>query len=220
MEVPHLDGSPLAWRDLEAVPGGMPEWGLYVLADPDAPLEEAVADADDADERLPYYGTLWPAGASLAALLMAGPRLDGLQVLDLGCGAGPSGLAAALRGAAVTFLDWEPRALRLVELSAARLEVEPAGLIEADWREDVTGGPWQIVLGADVLYEERNAPGVARFLAKHLSPKGRGLLADPGRRYASGLASALAAVDLQLGATSVLPPRPHGVEVTLYSVSR
>ncbi len=216
MEIPHLDGIPLAWRTLENVS----RFGLYVLADPDAPLEEAATAPEDGEDRTPYFATLWPAGASLAALLLAGPRLDGRRVLDLGCGAGPSGLAAALQGADVTFLDWEPRALRLVEHSAARLGVEPAGLIQADWREDVEGGPWEIVVGADVLYEERNAAGVARFLAAHLADRGRGLIADPGRAYASGLEPALADEGLRLRATSLLPERPHGVEVTLYSVSR
>ncbi len=214
MEIPHLDGNPLAWRSLDTAP----DFGLYVLADPDATLDDAAAQHGD-DDRVPYFGTLWPSGAALAAQLLDGPRLDGVQVLDLGCGAGPSGLAAARRGASVAFLDWEPRALRLVELSAARLDVVPSRLIEADWRDDVEGGPWDIVLGADVLYEERNIPAVARFLAAHLSADGRGLIADPGRAFAGGFAAALASVGLRLRATSILPARPQGAEITLYAVS-
>src|SRR6185436_12053970 len=118
------------------------------------------------DERLPYFGAIWPAAEALATHLLAGPRLDGSRVLDLGCGLGACGFAAHRRGARVTFLDWEPRALALVAASA-REQGAPEGecaCLVGDWRNPPACGPFDLILGADVLYEERNAPAVAAFL--------------------------------------------------------
>ncbi|MCA9321551.1 MAG: methyltransferase, partial [Planctomycetes bacterium] len=42
--------------------------------------------------------------------LARGPSLVDMRVLDLGCGVGAVGLAAARRGARVSFFDWEERA--------------------------------------------------------------------------------------------------------------
>ena len=62
--------------------------------------EEAFAD----DEFLPYWAELWPAAARARGALPE--RLDGLRVLELGCGLGVPSLVAAARGANVTAVDW------------------------------------------------------------------------------------------------------------------
>jgi hypothetical protein len=54
-----------------------------------------------------------------------------------------------------------------------------------DWRQPPPLGPFDRILGADVLYERRNAPAVAAFLAGHLKPGADAWIADPGRPQAS-----------------------------------
>jgi SAM-dependent methyltransferase len=83
----------------------------------------------------------------------------------------------------VTFFDWEPRAL---EIAAASAREQP-GLAErcdffaGDWRNPPPLEPFDLILGADVLYERRNVPAVAAFLARHLRPGAEAWIADPGR---------------------------------------
>src|SRR5207253_8603444 len=82
--------------------------------DPEALLDE---DAFADDEFLPYWAELWPAGLALAQALPA--RLDGVRVIELGCGLGVPSLVAAARGARVTAVDWAAGAIALLRANAA-----------------------------------------------------------------------------------------------------
>jgi predicted nicotinamide N-methyase len=213
------DGSALAWE-----PVGPPEDGLgvYVLADPDALLLTMDDDSFRAnDEKMPYYALLWPTGAALACAVLASSGWAGKRVLDLGCGVAPEGLAAALRGARLTCLDWAPEAEALVRRSAVRLGVALERFVAADWRSPPTDlGRFDRILGADVLYEARNAEPVARFLAAHLEPDGEAWLADPGRLHARTFPEQAALAGLALLEARPLPTTADGATVTLWRYAR
>jgi predicted nicotinamide N-methyase len=82
--------------------------------------------------------------------------------------------------------DWAPEALRLVAANAHRngVVVRP---LHVDWRApDAIGDRrFDLVLAADVLYEERNAAPLARLLDGIVAGDGEALVADPGRRHAA-----------------------------------
>jgi predicted nicotinamide N-methyase len=119
-------GLRLTWKTLPEPGSDRPAFGLWVLDDPDATLDDLTQEEfDRTDERMPYFAMVWASAESLVAELLAGPRLDGLHVLDLGCGLGPCGFAAARLGAHVTFFDWEPTALEIVRASASRQAPTP-----------------------------------------------------------------------------------------------
>lgn len=130
------------------------------LLRPVAPEELIDEEAFAHDEFLPYWAELWPAASALAAALPE--RLDGLLVLELGCGLGVPSLVAAARGARVTAVDWAADAVALLAANAdrngLRLTVE-----RRDWREPFDGR-YDLALAADVLYERRNVePVLARL---------------------------------------------------------
>jgi predicted nicotinamide N-methyase len=133
------------------------------------------------EEFLPYWAELWPSGVALADYV-GGLDLQGKRVVELGAGLGLPSLAAALRGADVLATDWAKDAVALLEANAARngvaLRVE---LARWDEPERFTG-EWDLVLAADVLYEQRNADQLLELLpqldAREL------LLAEPGRPFA------------------------------------
>lgn len=209
----EVAGIAVGWQDV--VPGRL---GLYVPLSPDDLLASVDEEAErQADERLPYYGTLWPAGESLARYLLT-QDLAGVQVLDLGCGLGIVGLAAARQGARVTFVDWEERGLALVRASAADQGLEPESVVTADWRARGAVGRFDRILAADVLYEVRNVAAVAGFLARHLAPEGEAWLADPRRAPAEIFAAALEEAGLALRSKALLPYRPRGIQVDLFCV--
>jgi predicted nicotinamide N-methyase len=137
------------------------------------------------DEFLPYWAELWPSGLALARHV-ATLDLRGRRVLELGCGLALPSLVATLGGADVLATDWAPEALELAALNAATngLHVETALV---DWHAVPASGvtPFEVVLAADVLYEERNAVPLLAVLAGVTSPTGMALVADPGRRHAT-----------------------------------
>ncbi|MGZ8717170.1 MAG: class I SAM-dependent methyltransferase, partial [Gaiellaceae bacterium] len=94
-------------------------------------------------------------------------------------------LAAALCGADVLATDWADDAVELLRLNAARNRV---GLRAERVRWDDPGlllqeAPWALVLGADQLYERRNADQLLELLPRLGADV---LLADPGRPFAKG----------------------------------
>lgn len=227
-------GLALEWREFRAIRSderradGEPiAFGLWVLADPDALVDRVGRDAAvtinaSLDEDMPYFGVVWPAAESLVAKLLTGPRLDGLRVLDLGCGLGAGGFAASRLGAHVTFLDREPRALDVVRATASEPEWRAGSpdLVVGDWRTPPPLGLFDLILGADVLYDREDGPAVALFLARHLRPGAEAWLADPGRANAERFPAAARDAGLELVRTERLPTREGQPDVRLLRLRR
>ncbi len=157
------------------------------------------------DERLPYWADLWPSSRALARHVIDHPPpnevdADGdraspvstrrLRIIELGCGAValPS-LALAKQGFDVLATDYEADALDSVVINADASDVPSDALgsvrtMLLDWRElPADFGVFDLVLAADVMYEQRNALALAQIVPRLVAPRGTMLLADPGRRY-------------------------------------
>jgi predicted nicotinamide N-methyase len=160
--------------------------GHHVLTLLRPPQADALIDeaAFDEDEFLPYWAELWPSGLALAEAVAA---LDvrGLRVLELGAGLGLPSLAAALGGADVLSTDWSEDAVALLADNAARngAPLRTATVRWGDSHELVAAAPWDLVLGADLLYEQRNADVLLELLPRLGTSV---LLADPGRPFEQG----------------------------------
>jgi predicted nicotinamide N-methyase len=153
---------------------------------------EDLIDEDDyaRDERLPYWAELWPSAHVLAAEL-AGRDLGGARVVELGCGVGLPSVVAALGGADVLGTDWYPEALTFTRVNAAAAGARLRTLA-LDWNAPpaelvAPGRGFDLAIGADVLYEERNGPALASLAPRLLRPGGELLVADPRRPHADGL---------------------------------
>jgi predicted nicotinamide N-methyase len=125
----------------------------------------------------PFWAVLWRSGVALA---LEGEVLDGLRVVELGCGLAVPSIAAARAGASVLATDVCPEALALAERNAAAngVRIETAAV---DWggRGDApAGGPFDVALAADVLYERASVAPLLSLLPR-LAPEA--WLADPGR---------------------------------------
>jgi predicted nicotinamide N-methyase len=154
---------------------------LVLLRPPSA--DELIDEAAfDAEEFLPYWAELWPSGVALAQTV-AQLELRDARVLELGAGLGLPSLAAALRGADVLATDWADDAVALLRLNAARNGIRLRSE-RVRWDEPdalVAEAPWDLVLGADLLYEQRNAAQLLELLPRLGADV---LLAEPGRPFA------------------------------------
>jgi predicted nicotinamide N-methyase len=128
---------------------------------------------------MPYWSVLWRSGLALGREL-AGARLAGLSVVELGCGLGVPSLVSARAGASVLATDGSAEALELLERNASGNGVGVAtARVEWDAADDlVARAPFDLVLAADVLYEQ----AAVALLLSLLPRLGREVwLADPGR---------------------------------------
>ena len=155
---------------------------MTILRPPSA--DELIDEAAfDEDEFLPYWAELWPSGVALARVV-EGLDLGGKRVLELGAGLGLPSLAAALRGADVLAIDWAEDAVVLLRDNAAANGI-PLRTERGRWDEPgalLDEAPWDLVLGADLLYEQRNADRLLELLPRL---GGDVLLAEPGRPAAT-----------------------------------
>jgi predicted nicotinamide N-methyase len=149
---------------------------LAVLHPPD-PEELISEEAFEREEFLPYWAELWPSAIALARVV-ARLELAGARVLELGCGLALPSVVAALRGAAVLATDWSEDALAVAALNAERNDVRIETARFAWAERPPAAASWELVLGADLLYERRNVEQLLALLPRLGSEV---LLADPGR---------------------------------------
>ncbi len=152
----------------ETVVLGSRELSVLRPSDPEALLDD---EAFEHEEFLPYWAELWPSGIALAQHL-TGLELNGVRVVELGCGLALPSFAAALGGAHVLATDWAPDAVELAGRNARRngiaLELAVAG-----WTRPgplLEHAPFDLVLASDVLYERRNVP-LLLYNLRRLAPE-------------------------------------------------
>jgi predicted nicotinamide N-methyase len=133
------------------------------------------------DERLPYWAELWPSSVGLARYVLQHLDLSGLQVLELGCGLGLVGIAAALRGARVLCTDYEPDALAFARHNARRNACRRMRFRLVDWRRPALRQRYACILASDVIYEARNFAPLVTILRRFLARGGTAVFSDPGR---------------------------------------
>ncbi len=158
---------------------------LAVASDADAMLIDACERQDAGEQGVvdPFWATTWRAARGLD-LYLANIELAGRNVLEVGCGTGHAGIAAAIRGARVTLTDGVADPLQLVRRSLRRAElvcevgVLRLGIDELPERFDY-------ILGSDVTYLRELWPQLLTTAATHLKPGGKLLLSDPHRIIAN-----------------------------------
>ena len=134
----------------------------------------------------PYWTRIWPAAVAVARLLWRRGDLAGQRVLDLGCGLGLPGIAAAAAGASVTFADQQRAALAFARWNARRVAA-PARVAtaELDWSRAAVPGTFDVAVLADVSYRALHHGPLQRQLGACLAAPGVVVHADPQRAEAT-----------------------------------
>ncbi|PLX40004.1 MAG: methyltransferase [Deltaproteobacteria bacterium] len=170
---------------------------LNRVKDPNALSDSIDEEAFGADERFPYWAEIWPSSVALASRLSRTIIPSGATTVELGCGTGLAGVAAAMRGADVLFTDYEADALAFARANHA-LNTGRVGRSRLfDWREPPRGFSAQMVIASDVLYEERFLEPFLATLRRLLLPGGTAWVAEPGRKIAVGTIERLEAEGYQ-----------------------
>ena len=158
----------------------------YRVADLDRCVDRDALLRNDEIDDPPYWAHLW-VGATALARYLADPaaELRGRSVLDLGCGVGLPGLVAAARGAEVWFADREPAALEFVTASIERNGFRTCRTVAVDFVRDRPERRFDVVIGAEIVYEPAAYAPLAAFLDEAVVPGGELLLTDAFRADAA-----------------------------------
>lgn len=143
-------------------------------------------------DRLPYGVMLWPASIALAHdVLSRAQVLPGKRVLELGAGTGIPGIIAASLGAQVVQIDRSDVALHVCRMNKERNGATQIELENSDWNDFHADQPFDLILGADVLYATSMHERLREICEQHLAPGGQVLFADPLRAQSLALLGAM-----------------------------
>lgn len=181
------------------------------VTNPDDLLIAALADPKTPAEELdPFWAATWRAAIGLDRFLQ---RLDlqGVRVLELGCGSGKAGIGAAAQGAHATLTDAVGIALQVAKLNGWPIR-ERLEFRRLKWDNEFLGEQFPIILGSDLVYDPSVFEKLIACADRHLQPNGRLYLSEPhrhtGDRFSSwirsiGWSSIEHDVDLQDNSTPI-----------------
>jgi predicted nicotinamide N-methyase len=176
-------------------------------------LWQAWEDESGTKQDIPYWVTVWPAARLTASWLGRNPeRVAGRTVVDIGCGGGLAGIAAAKAGALrVIANDIDGTALDMALRNAAangiELEIETGNLLAKPPAPE-----WDVLIVADLFYEKSVADPMMAWLRLAMARGALVLIADANRPFGPRtgvkvLAEARYATDINLEGSSDRPVR-------------
>lgn len=129
----------------------------------------------------PFWAQVWPSTRALDSMLDQ-RDIRGMPILELGCGTGAAGIAAALRGGRVTFTDGATEPLMLLRLTLHRQAILGCSVRRLIFAHDALPEKrFPLIIASDITYLRACWPGLHETLIRHLAGEGEVLLADPYR---------------------------------------
>ncbi|MCG8569029.1 MAG: protein N-lysine methyltransferase family protein [Spirochaetes bacterium] len=158
---------------------------LYQTENLDSLIDSMTEEEYAHDERFPFFLNIWDSGIQMANFILSHTEIfHKKKVLELGSGTGIAGIAAGLCQAQVIFSDYEEEALQLSEINAQMNKISHYSTLPADWRNFPTiDEPIDIVIGADLLYENRQVDALLATLVSLIHQPVICFLSDPSRDY-------------------------------------
>jgi predicted nicotinamide N-methyase len=152
-------------------------------------LLNAISDEEfNKDERLPYWADIWPSAIALSEYVSENKsEFKDKKIIELGCGLGLVGITGTANGGNVLFTDNDPLALRFTQINFKRNFKRSASVQLLDWRNPVKSQSFDIIIAADIIYEERWLEPVLDILENNLSSEGIAYIAGHDRNVSLGI---------------------------------
>ena len=179
---PHPDMAKLPLERMPFDVGGS-RWQMDVVRDEAAQMG-ITPDRDD----YPFGLMIWESAIVLSQeMAKRGAALKGQTILELGCGVGLPGMIARRFGGRVVQTDHDALALALCRHNAALNGVGGIEQFCGDWRDWTHTGRYDLVIGADIIYDTADYALLEQVFRSTLAPSGLLLLTDPQRQQTIAL---------------------------------
>lgn len=130
----------------------------------------------------PLFGVIWPSSLVLAEI-MSEYKIQGLKILEIGCGLGLASLVAHRRGADITASDYHPLAPLFLAENLSLNNFPPLNFKIADWaKSDHLLGKFDLIIGSDLLYEPDHPGMISTFIDRNSNKTVKVIIIDPGRK--------------------------------------
>jgi predicted nicotinamide N-methyase len=191
-------------------------------AAPDALLDQAsIHAAYEKDEYMPYWASLWPVAVFLAEEILARSFAPNLKTIEIACGLGLAGMAAAKKRLDVLFTDYDANAVKFAKKNCALNDIQNASFALLDIRSPIEQ-TFDLIIVSDLIYERRNVEPLVSLLERMLAKNGIALVSDQGRPYQENFLALLRVKGFQWTTVQKKLVNPEGKEITgfIFTISR
>ncbi|MDH3348702.1 MAG: protein N-lysine methyltransferase family protein [Desulfobulbaceae bacterium] len=122
--------------------------------------------------KFPFWVKLWESAIVLADFLANQDYKPGCTVLELGAGLGACGMAAAARGCDTVLSDYQEHILDFQRVSAAASGLHNVSFELLDWLNPPEMKPFDVVVGAEIIFNEQFNEPLLNVLRKSVKPDG------------------------------------------------
>ncbi|NKB36011.1 MAG: methyltransferase [Gammaproteobacteria bacterium] len=128
-----------------------------------------------------FFGVVWEASKVLARE-MADYEIGSKRILEIGCGMALSSLLLNSRHADISATDHHPQAGQFLEENVRLNGGQAIPFLRTDWKTEHDGlGKFDLIIGADLLYERDHVEDVSAFINRHAQQSNEVIMVDPGR---------------------------------------
>jgi len=178
----HSDKLRLAYKDYQI---GGECFHIRSLLDP-----QQYADPEGVARRMgigpanwSLFGVVWPSGQMLAQL-MGTYAVDGLRILEVGCGLALASLVLQRRGADITVCDYHPEMPMFLKNNTALNALADISVISGDWNVEARDSErFDLIIGSDLLYERDHHDQLSAFIDRHAKADASVIIVDPNRGH-------------------------------------
>lgn len=148
-------------------------------SDPEGLAEEAGITSAN----WPLFGVVWPA-AQMLAHHMDRHAVEGLRILEVGCGLALASIVLHRRGADITSSDYHPMVPAFLHANTMLNRMNDIDTMSGDWAT-IEPEPelFDLIIGSDILYERGHFDVLSAFINRHARPNAEVIIVDPGRGH-------------------------------------
>ena len=137
---------------------------------------------NDVMHNFPMWAKIWEASGVLASYLVDLPSNPNQTMLEIGCGLGIVGIAAAKAGHHITMTDNNTDALNFSRANALANGCPHIPVKRVDWHSPSLEGCFDYIVGSETVYKTEDINSLEFLFEHYLAPEGTILLSESVRR--------------------------------------